>query len=72
MIGQDPYRHEFTSEPTVVCGGDGGSAACGGTGFFLGWLTLATAYRDRDFGALLDSDDRYVTELLIRPVAEVI
>ncbi len=72
MIGQDPYRHEFTTEPAVVCGGDGGSATCGGAGFFLGWLTLATAYRDRDFGAWLESDDRYVTELLIRPVAELI
>lgn len=72
LIGQDPYRHEFTTDPAVVCGGDGGSATCGGTGFFLGWLTLATAYRDRDFGTWLDSDDRYVTELLIRPVAELV
>ncbi|MBF6466493.1 hypothetical protein IU427_15080 [Nocardia beijingensis] len=70
-IGQDPYRHEFTIEPTIVCGGDGGGATCGGSGFFLGWLTLATAYRDKDFGAWLNSDDRYITELRIRPVAEV-
>ncbi|WP_218028379.1 hypothetical protein [Nocardia yamanashiensis] len=70
-IGQDPYRHEFTTNPTIVCGGDGGSATCGGSGFFLGWLTLATAYRDKDFGAWANSDDRYVTELLLRPVAEL-
>ncbi|WP_218022348.1 formylglycine-generating enzyme family protein [Nocardia amamiensis] len=70
-IGQDPYRHEFTTEPTIVCGGDGGGATCGGSGFFLGWLTLATAYRDKDFGAWLESDNRYITELLIRPVAEM-
>ncbi|MFQ6226549.1 hypothetical protein [Nocardia sp. NPDC002869] len=72
VIGQDPYRYEFTTEPAVVCGGDGGSAACGGAGFFLGWLTLATAYRDTDFGAWLESDYRYVTELLIRPVADLV
>ncbi|MGW6335695.1 hypothetical protein [Nocardia rhamnosiphila] len=72
MIGQDPYRYEFTTEPAVVCGGDGGSATCGGVGFFLGWLTLATAYRDRNFGAWLESDDRYATELLIRPVADLV
>ncbi len=71
-IGQDPYRHEFTTEPAIVCGGDGGGATCGGSGFFLGWLTLATAYRDKDFGAWLVSDDRYISELLIRPVAEMV
>lgn len=72
MIGQDPYRHEFTTEPTIVCGGDGGGAICGGSGFFLGWLTLATAYRDKDFGAWLSSDDRYIADLLIRPVVEMV
>jgi len=25
-------------------GGDGGCMICGGAGFFVGWLTLATAY----------------------------
>ncbi len=25
-------------------GGDGGCTICGGAGFFMGWLTLATAY----------------------------
>lgn len=55
-IGQDPYRHEATTERTIVCGGDGGSTTCGGSGFFLGWLTLATAYRDKDFGQWLASD----------------
>ncbi|MBG6105562.1 hypothetical protein IW249_005976 [Micromonospora vinacea] len=55
-IGQDPYRHEATIERTTVCGGDGGSTTCGGSGFFLGWLALATAYRDKDFGQWLASD----------------
>ncbi|MEU1755188.1 hypothetical protein ABZ436_21390 [Micromonospora matsumotoense] len=67
-IGQDSYRYEVTTEPTVVCGGDGGVAACGGSGFFLGWLTLATAYRDGDFGRWLASDDGYADETLTRPV----
>lgn len=71
MIGQDPYRHEWTTEPGIVCGGDGGGATCGGTGFFPGWLTLATAYRDKDFGAWLNSADGYIDELLIRPVVDM-
>jgi len=71
MIGQDPYRHEWTTEPGIVCGGDGGGATCGGSGFFLGWLTLATAYRDKEFGAWLNSENGYIGELLIRPVADV-
>jgi hypothetical protein len=57
--------------PGVVCGGDGGSATCGGSGFFAGWLALATAYRDADFGAWLTSPDGYVDELLIRPVVDL-
>ncbi|MFC5926495.1 hypothetical protein [Micromonospora vulcania] len=67
-IGQDPYQHETTTERTIVCGGDGGGAACGGDGFFLGWLTLATAYRDKDFGRWLASDDWYSEVVLTRPV----
>ena len=70
-IGQDPYRHEATTERTVVCGGDGGGATCGGSGFFLGWLTLATAYRDDDFGRWLASDDGYADEVLTRPAVEL-
>ncbi|MEV4490022.1 hypothetical protein AB0K04_07895 [Micromonospora coxensis] len=70
-IGQDPYRHEVTTERTIVCGGDGGSTTCGGSGFFLGWLTLATAYRDNEFGQWLASDDGYADEILTRPVIEL-
>ncbi|WKU07010.1 hypothetical protein [Micromonospora sp. HUAS LYJ1] len=70
-IGQDPYRYEVTTEPTVVCGGDGGVVTCGGSGYFLGWLTLATAYRDGDFGRWLASDDGYADETLTRPVIEL-
>ncbi|WP_328653467.1 hypothetical protein OG598_06250 [Micromonospora sp. NBC_00330] len=70
-IGQDPYKHEATTERTIVCGGDGGGTTCGGSGFFLGWLTLATAYRDQDFGQWLASDDGYAEEILTRPVLEL-
>jgi hypothetical protein len=34
----------------------------------LGWLTLATAYRDTDFGEWFASDDGYADEVLTRPV----
>jgi hypothetical protein len=71
MIGRDPYRHEWTTEPGIVCGGDGGGAVCGGSGFFLGWLTLATAYRDKQFGARLNSRSGSMRELLIRPVIDM-
>lgn len=70
-IGQDPYKHEVTTERTIVCGGDGGGTTCGGSGFFLGWLALATAYRDKDFGEWLASDDGYAEEILTRPVLEL-
>jgi hypothetical protein len=72
MIGQDPYRHERTTEPGIVCGGDGGGAICGGSGWFLGWLTLATAYRDKAFGAWLNSGHGYIDELHIRPVVDML
>lgn len=71
LIGQDPYRHEWSAEPGVVCGGDGGGMVCGGSGYFLGWLTLATAYRDKSFGAWLNSGDGYIGELRIRPVVDM-
>ena len=31
-IGQDPYRHEWTAEPGVVCGGDGEAWCAAGAG----------------------------------------
>jgi formylglycine-generating enzyme required for sulfatase activity len=49
LIGQDPYRDERTSDRNVICGGDGGSMVCGGSGEFVEWLTIATAYRDVDY-----------------------
>ncbi|HYQ02348.1 MAG TPA: hypothetical protein VER96_26930 [Polyangiaceae bacterium] len=47
-IAMDPYKYELTSEPSISRGGDGGSMICGGAGFFVGWLTLATAYFEPD------------------------
>jgi hypothetical protein len=44
FIASDPYKSELVFEPELSRGGDGGSAICGGVGFFAGWLTLATAY----------------------------
>jgi hypothetical protein len=65
-IAQDPYCEERTTERDVVCGGDGGSAVCGGYGDFLAWLTIATAYRDAAYAAEVAADDDYGT-MRVRP-----
>ncbi|GAA2580067.1 hypothetical protein GCM10010399_07320 [Dactylosporangium fulvum] len=65
-IGQDPYCEERTASRDVVCGGDGGSAVCGGVGSFLSWLTIATAYRDVHYAAEVASDDNFGT-MRVRP-----
>jgi hypothetical protein len=70
-IGQDPYRHEWTSQRAVVCGGDGGESLCGGYGVFVSWLTLATAYRNAYFGQWLDSEDGFEDQFLTRPVVDL-
>jgi hypothetical protein len=44
VIASDPYKFELVAEPTITRGGDGGCTICGGAGFLVGWLTLATAY----------------------------
>ncbi len=43
-IASHPYDFELVAEPNITRGGDGGCTICGGAGFFVGWLTLATAY----------------------------
>jgi hypothetical protein len=43
-IASNPYHYELVDEPEITRGGDGGGTICGGAGFFVGWLTLATAY----------------------------
>jgi hypothetical protein len=77
VIGHDPYRPECTADPAVDCGGDWGRATCGGYGCFLGWVTLATAYRDRFYDAWPGSDHEVQTwadepsQLFVRPVIEL-
>ncbi|MFY1691723.1 hypothetical protein [Plantactinospora sp. WMMB782] len=70
VIGDDPYRAEFTTEPAVLCGGDGGTAICGGYGAFLSWLTLATAYRDAYLAEAVHDGD-LAGETPVRPVLEI-
>ncbi len=47
-IAWDPYKNELTSDLGITRGGDGGCSICGGTGFFVAWMTLATAYFDEN------------------------
>ncbi|GAB3976117.1 hypothetical protein V1634_17430 [Plantactinospora veratri] len=70
VIGDDPYRSEFTTEPAVLCGGDGGSALCGGYGSFLSWLTLATAYREAELAEVV-YDGGLTDETPVRPVLSI-
>jgi hypothetical protein len=44
LIAYDPYKYELVAEIGSSRGGDGGCTICGGAGFFIGWLALATAY----------------------------
>jgi hypothetical protein len=48
-IAADPYQYELVAEADVTRGGDGGSMICGGVGYFMGWLPLATAWFDPAF-----------------------
>jgi hypothetical protein len=45
-IADDPYRWDLVADDPWRLGGDGGTATCGGHGFFLAWLPLASAFRD--------------------------
>jgi hypothetical protein len=65
--GQDPYRDERTADPTVICGGDGGSMVCGGSGEFVSWLTVATAYRDADYAQFIQDEGADLDQMLVRP-----
>ncbi len=48
QIAFDPYKNELVAEADMTRGGDGGASACGGVGFFLGWLPLSSAYFDEE------------------------
>jgi len=49
LIASNPYQYELMSEIGITRGGDGGCTICGGMGFFVGWLALATAYFEEQF-----------------------
>jgi hypothetical protein len=70
VIGDDPERAEFTTDPAVLCGGDGGTALCGGYGAFVSWLSLATPYRDPDLAKAI-IEGGIAAETPLRPVIEV-
>ncbi|WP_433686338.1 hypothetical protein ACQP0I_18810 [Micromonospora carbonacea] len=70
VIGDDPYRAEFTTDPAVLCGGDGGASLCGGYGSFLSWIVLATAYRERELAGTV-YDGGLLGETPLRPVAPI-
>jgi hypothetical protein len=44
FIASNPYKYEIVADIGTTRGGDGGCTICGGAGFFVGWLTLATSY----------------------------
>lgn len=73
-IAYDTYRAELSADTTVVHGGDGGEAECGGYGFLLGWLPLATANRNPtmvDFAYGPDSREHRADHFSTRPVLEL-
>lgn len=67
LIGQDPYRDERTADPKVICGGDGGGMVCGGSGEFVSWLTIATAYRNAEYEEFIEEESEYLDQMLVRP-----
>ncbi|AFZ09971.1 hypothetical protein Osc7112_5760 [Oscillatoria nigro-viridis PCC 7112] len=67
-IAQDPYDREIISKKLYFRGGDGGCTICGGSGFFLGWLTLATAYGEADALRYFDEDLKNISGNIMRRV----
>lgn len=57
-IAQSPYDWETVAEERSVRGGDGGVNICGGVGFFMGWLPLASAYCDPNFDVWMEEGIR--------------
>ncbi|HEU4387350.1 MAG TPA: hypothetical protein VFV34_06100 [Blastocatellia bacterium] len=49
LIASDPYEYELLAEVGMTRGSDGGVRICGGMGFFVGWLPLATSYYEAEF-----------------------
>lgn len=67
-MAQDPYDREIINEKQHFRGGDGGSTICGGYGFFVGWLTLATAYGEADALGYSDEDIKNISGNIMRRV----
>jgi hypothetical protein len=67
-IAQDPYEGEIISEKQYFRGGDGGCTICGGYGFFVGWLTLATACGEADALRYFDTDIQDISGNIMRCV----
>jgi hypothetical protein len=66
-IASNPYELELLSEPGVSRGGDGGCNVCGGVGFFMGWLPLASSWKDGypyDASEPLDLGNYFVRRVL--------
>jgi hypothetical protein len=56
-IASNPYKMDLVGDGPRLLGGDGGCNICGGVGFFLGWLPLATAFRDPNQGEWFNADN---------------
>lgn len=72
-IAHSVYDAEVTSDTTVVKGGDGGEAVCGGYGGFVEWLPLATANRNPSMAEFIHGpggEDMY-EDFSVRPVIEL-
>lgn len=69
-IAYDTYRAELSSDPTAVLGGDGGESVCGGYGFLLGWLPLATANRNPHMAEFVygEEGEDLFEDFSVRPV----
>jgi hypothetical protein len=67
-IAQNPYNWEVVDEPHSVRGGDGGCNICGGVGFFMGWLPLASSYVEQSMTGWREED---ISNSFMRRVIEV-
>jgi hypothetical protein len=61
-IAHDPYKLDLVSDGPGALGGDGGCNICGGAGFFLGWLPLATAYANPDCAVTSTTEENIADE----------
>jgi hypothetical protein len=61
-IAMNPYQMDIVADDPWRLGGDGGVAICGGHGTFLGWLPLASAFRDYFSAAFAPDEDNVADE----------